>query len=97
MGNTLVIEQKISITRLQKGWTRYGGANNGYHIREERKDWNCQACGEDQPPQLSAYLFPFLESEVLRICSMCQNLVTSKEISVFDELVTLVRKHMELE
>ena len=90
MANTLIFEE-ISITRLQKGWTRHGGVNNGYHITEDRKEWNCQACGNEQPASITAYLFPFLESEILRICPPCQFLVNAENISTFTVLRKLVR------
>lgn len=81
----------VTITVLQKGWSRYGGVNNGYQILDERKEWNCQACGIEQPSQISASLFPFEESEVLRICPPCENLVIKKQIAAFTELLKLVR------
>lgn len=91
MGNSLKGKQAISITRLQKGWTRHGGANKAYHIKEEKEEWICQACGVKQPSQLVAYLFPFLESEIVRICSICQNIVNSLKIDDFHDLRKIVR------
>lgn len=90
MANTLIY-QEISITRLQKGWIRMGGAINGYDMKADKREWNCQACGLEQPSQITAYLFPFMESEVLRLCPPCQNVAVEGHIDSFFELVDLVR------
>lgn len=90
MADTLIY-QEISITRLQKGWTHHGGVNKGYQITQDRKEWNCQACGLEQPAEITAYLFPFENADVLRICPLCQNIVTTNQIASFLDLVELVR------
>lgn len=89
MANTLIF-QEISITRLQKGWTRHGGVNNGYQMTY-RREWNCQACGLEQPSEITAYLFPFENADVLRICPSCQHLVVSNDINSFFDLIKIVR------
>lgn len=81
----------ITVTVIQKGWTRYGGVNGGYQLTEDRKEWNCQACGDQQPFGITAYLFPFEGSDVLRICPECQNQVIKNAIERFDKLLDLVR------
>lgn len=90
MADTLIY-QEISITRLQKGWSRQGGVNHGYQITQDKEDWNCQACGLEQPAQITAYLFPFEGSDVLRICPLCQNIVLTLNINQFSDLISLVR------
>lgn len=90
MADTLIF-QEISITKLQKGWVKLEGANRGYNTPQENKEWNCQACGLVQPPQITAYLFPFDNSEILRVCPLCQNTVVENQIKDFIHLVELVR------
>lgn len=81
----------ISITVIQKGWTSYGGVNGGYTITQDKQEWNCQACGLPQPPQITAYLFPFEGIEIVRVCPACQNIVVEKNINDFLRLIELVR------
>lgn len=83
-------EEKL-INSLQKGWTRYGGVTNGYIVREEDRMWNCQACGLEQPSQISPSLFTLFENELLRICPPCQNTVVIQNISDFSDLIKIVR------
>lgn len=85
------IKNEISITGLQKGWTQLAGSKRGYEVRNESHPWNCQACGSEQPAQLTPYLFPFMEMELLRICSPCQNLVHTLKIKEYKTLRKLVR------
>jgi len=82
---------EISITVIQKGWSAYGGSNNGYNITSDRKEWNCQSCGLEQPAQITAYLFPFEGVEIVRVCPECQNLVIEENIHEFARLIELAR------
>lgn len=93
MGN---IEQ-IAITKGQKGWTRYGGARNGYSVRNINEIWYCQACHAQQPASFPPYIFPFDELDVLRICLVCQNKVLNDNITNFEQLLSLIRLPEEQE
>jgi len=81
----------ISITRLQKGWVQNSGSHKGYQVRDETKEWCCQACGEKQSAKLDPYLFPFMENEVIRICALCQNIVVRFDLKEFYQLKKQLR------
>lgn len=87
MGNL----DQISITKVQKGWTRYGGARNGYSVRNINESWYCQGCGYEQPASLSPYIFPFDEGDVLRVCLRCHHKVLVDNINNFERLIQNIR------
>lgn len=80
----------LTITQFQKGWSRWGGSHD-YQKRDEDEGWSCQSCGEKQPAQLSPYLFPLYEGELMRICSLCQNTANKKNIKDFYALIRVTR------
>lgn len=64
----------VSITRMKYGWSKHGGAR--YGLVRQMGDWVCQSCGEDQPAEIPAYMYPFdIEGlrEFVRICACCEN------------------------
>jgi hypothetical protein len=80
----------LTITQFQKGWTRWGGGHD-YQKRDEDEQWACQACGENQPSQISPQLFPLYEGELVRICGLCQNTVNKFKIKDFYTLISKTR------
>lgn len=88
MGDTI-----ISIKKIKQSWTRYGGADKG--LLSRTPEWVCQACGEQQPQGIDPYLFPIALREVVRICPLCQSIVSRDGIENFSELINLVRRPSE--
>lgn len=82
-----------AISRMMKGWSKWGGANHSLLTIEE--EWNCQCCGEKQTIELPAYFIYITtkeNGELARICSKCYNLSLIKEISNIMDLIDKIRK-----
>lgn len=79
----------FTITKLTKSWTKYEGARS--NLTHSSEDWNCQACGSEMPGEMPAYRFPFDDSNMLRICPMCQHKALMEKVISFSKLVKLVR------
>lgn len=88
-----MVDTIISIKRIKQSWTRYGGADKG--LLSRTPEWVCQACAEQQPPSIDAYLFPIGLREVVRICPPCQNIVNEQNIVSLHKLIKLVRRPNE--
>jgi hypothetical protein len=82
----------ISITMKCYGWSKWGGAREGL-VKEELDEWYCQACGEKQVKILPSYMFPVddLGRDFARVCTKCKAKSLAKKISVWNDLLSLLR------
>ena len=87
-GRTKRINYKV--TRYTTSWTKWGGARK--NIKKEKLDrWYCQACKNEQPGEMPAYMFPIGYGDFIRICSDCQNKVIDGLIEKASDLMKKVR------
>lgn len=83
--------EESQLYKEKYGWTKYGEGNKGLYQGEVPEEWNCQACGEPQPSELSPYKFEFVSREYIRICAKCYAKVHADHITSFTVLVRIVR------
>ncbi len=84
----------FSITRLQYGWSKYGGGRKLLVKEQTPETWFCQACGHEQPKELVPYMFPEL-NEFFRICSRCHHMTIENVFRHLEELIASVRFHRD--
>jgi len=90
--------QEVKITKLMFGWSKYGGPRHGL-VKKNKIDawgedkWSCQACGEEQPSDLMAYMIEFSPLEFVRICASCCAVANKRQINNLYFLIPYVRKH----
>jgi len=82
---------KQDFTKAMYSWTKWGGGNRGLYHGALQDEWTCQACGQKQVKELPPYMFEFVPREYLSICAICQFTTTKFKITIFYELVELVR------
>jgi len=89
-----MIEQYMTITITQKmyGWSKYGGARQGY-VKEELDTWYCQACGSLQIQLLPSYMIPMndMDREYGRVCTTCKARSNLKRLKYLGQLLNLMR------
>lgn len=83
---TIIVEEELIIIRGGVGrgkykrpdnlkgmtghWSKWGKVNGSYQ-ETVGEVWFCQSCSQAQPKELSPYLFPFDNTEHLRVCASC--------------------------
>ena len=81
-----------AISRMMKGWTKWGGANHSLLALEDK--WVCQCCAEEQTDELPSY-FMYITTkdngELARVCSKCYHLSLIKKVLSLMDLIGLVR------
>jgi hypothetical protein len=82
------------INKEKFGWSKWE-KSSGESDKVERVAWCCQACGEEQPLELSPYRFAFDSSkaEHVRICSKCIRIAHNEQVVTFYQLIAIVRPH----
>lgn len=91
-------EVGVKLTKMISGsWTKYGGARHGV-LKKKKIDawgerrWNCQACGEELPSEIPAYMLEFAPLEYVRICPPCNAEALRRRIETLHELIRYVRR-----
>jgi hypothetical protein len=90
MGNQVENVQK-TINRSRYGWTRWGGARDGFLMNNDN-EWFCQACGKPQPLEMPKYILPLddLWDDIVKVCSDCKHIQFQKRISYY-QLIVIVK------
>jgi len=93
MTEQLPEEVRKALNKQKYGWSKWGGPNMGLVQKNLTETWFCQACCEEQPDDLSPYMFEFVEREYVRICSKCHAIRLKENIQPleFEKLCDLVR------
>lgn len=93
MNEQLSEEVKKALNKAKYGWTKWGGPNMGLVQKNLTETWFCQACKEEQPDDLTPYMFEFVEREYIRICSKCHHIRLTHDIQPlqFSILLEFVR------
>jgi len=86
-------EVRKALNKAKYGWTKWGGSNFGLVQKNLTETWFCQACKEEQPDELTPYMFEFVEREYIRICSKCHATRLKQNIKPleFARLISVVR------
>ena len=88
--------EQVTLSKAKYGWSKYGGARHG--LVKQGGQWYCQACGEEQPDNLPAYMMCIDNGgfrEFIRLCSVCEHTVKKLDIKIFQELKRILKKESE--
>ena len=70
------------------GWSKWGGGNKGL-VKEELKEWYCQACIKPQKKELPSYMVETATREFVRVCSSCKHKMIKKNLKSYYDLIKL--------
>ena len=82
------------ISRSYTGfWSKYGGVRHGI-VKQNLKEWFCQVCSEKQSLAFPSYMIKEdnITKEFVRVCSSCKFVSLHEKVSLFGDLVKLIRK-----
>ena len=89
--------EEVKYTKMVSGsWTKWGGARHGLLKKKKidawgEKRWHCQACGEELPSEIPAYMIEFSTIEYVRVCPPCNAEAVKRNIFDLYDLIKFVR------
>lgn len=79
-----------TLRSLRHTWSKYNRSSaRGIEAYDRTQEWNCQACGLPQLPELDPYIFTVDDSTHFRICPVCQARVV--RYNVYASINALIR------
>lgn len=87
----VVSERCKPLTQAMYGWSKHGGVNLGLVQEKLGDEWICQACSETQSVG-QPFDFEFMPREFIKICESCHTVGVENEVTLFSDLIMLVRK-----